>query len=230
MLVRTEAIITQLVFDHALRIRMKAETSESPAASRVTTAAQTPDNASIAEAEEQPATHDNNSSEDGTVRASTISASSTAATQSGSDAPKKAEETKATPAPAEPAAKSGNLVGKINNLVTTDLNNLVDGRDFLFLGPFHSLRQIEDHADIRPCSVVCATASHLVCLVPVLDSRVEVCAHWRICGPILTVVLSAFMGMIAMAVLFPVPGYVASMIQGVQTEKMKKVTASALGF
>jgi hypothetical protein len=27
-----------------------------------------------------------------------------------------------------------NLVGKINNLVTTDLGNLVDGRDFLFLG------------------------------------------------------------------------------------------------
>lgn len=33
------------------------------------------------------------------------------------------------------------------------------------------------------------------------------------------------MGMIAMALLFPVPGYVASKIQNVQTEKMKKVGA-----
>ena len=32
------------------------------------------------------------------------------------------------------------------------------------------------------------------------------------------------MGMIAMILLFPVPGYVASMIQGVQKEKMKKVS------
>ena len=39
----------------------------------------------------------------------------------------------------------------------------------------------------------------------------------------LTIAFSAFIGMIAMALLFPVPGYVASMIQGVQTEKMKKV-------
>ena len=34
---------------------------------------------------------------------------------------------------------------------------------------------------------------------------------------------SAFVGMLAMVLLFPVPGYVASMIQGVQTERMKKV-------
>ncbi len=34
---------------------------------------------------------------------------------------------------------------------------------------------------------------------------------------------SAFVGMVAMALLFPVPGYVASLIQTVQTEKMKKV-------
>ncbi|KAI0750650.1 hypothetical protein C8Q80DRAFT_1097969 [Daedaleopsis nitida] len=190
MLVRTEAIITQLVFDHALRIRMKAETSESPSASRVTTAAQTPDNASIAEPEEQPAAHDSNGSEDETVRASTISAASTAATQTGSDAPKKVEGTKNTLAPTEPAAKSGNLVGKINNLVTTDLNNLVDGRDFLFMVLF------------APLQVV-----------------LSVWFLYSILG------WSAFMGMIAMALLFPIPGYVASMIQGVQTEKMKKTDA-----
>ena len=36
---------------------------------------------------------------------------------------------------------------------------------------------------------------------------------------------SAFVGLLAMGLLFPVPGYYASMIQGVQTEKMKKTDA-----
>jgi hypothetical protein len=30
--------------------------------------------------------------------------------------------------------ESNNLIGKINNLVTTDLGNIVDGRDFLIIG------------------------------------------------------------------------------------------------
>jgi len=32
-----------------------------------------------------------------------------------------------------PRSSAENLVGKINNLVTTDLNNIVDGRDFLMI-------------------------------------------------------------------------------------------------
>ena len=39
-----------------------------------------------------------------------------------------------TKARADTSAKANNVVGKINNLVTTDLANLVDGRDFLYLG------------------------------------------------------------------------------------------------
>ena len=41
---------------------------------------------------------------------------------------------------------------------------------------------------------------------------------------------SAFMGMAAMILLFPVPGYVASIIQGVQKEKMKKVTFRDISY
>ncbi|RDX55372.1 hypothetical protein OH76DRAFT_1428233 [Lentinus brumalis] len=188
MLVRTEAIITQLVFDHSLRIRMKAETAGSPSASRVTTAAQTPDNASIAELDEEDAAHGSpsrsNGSEDETVRASMISTASTAAVKKG----KKGEEAK--DAPAQPSTPSGNLIGRINNLVTTDLNNLVDGRDFLFLVLY------------APLQVVLS----VIFLYSILG--------W-----------SAFVGMVAMALLFPVPGYVASLIQTVQTEKMKKTDA-----
>ena len=79
MLVRTESIITQLVFDHALRIRMKSDvSSDTPASSRATTAAHTPDNASIAE-------DASGSTEDETVRASTVSAGSTVAPKKGKD-------------------------------------------------------------------------------------------------------------------------------------------------
>lgn len=132
MLVQTEAIITQLVFDHSLRIRMKSETSSSPSASRASTAVHTPDNASIAEATDaeqgSPSRSNENGSEDETVHASSASTTSATATKKGSDT-KKTEEKLATS-----GAPAGNLIGRINNLVTTDLNNLVDGRDFLFIG------------------------------------------------------------------------------------------------
>ncbi|KAI1795060.1 hypothetical protein LXA43DRAFT_1080347 [Ganoderma leucocontextum] len=192
MLVRCEAIITQLVFDHSLRIRMKAETTESPSPSRATTAAHTPDNASIAEPEEGASGSQGTSSEDETtVRASTISGASTTATATakGKEPAKKGEEDKAAPAKSE-SAGSGNLIGKINNLVTTDLANIIDGRDFLF-----------------------------IVLYAPLQAGLSVYFLYAILG------WSAFMGMIAMILLFPVPGYVASMIQGVQKEKMKKTDA-----
>lgn len=134
MLVQTEAIITQLVFDHSLRIRMKSETSSSPSTSRASTAVHTPDNASIAEATDveqgSPSRSNENGSEDETVHASSASTTSATATKKGSDT-KKTEEKLATAGSGAPA---GNLIGRINNLVTTDLNNLVDGRDFLFIG------------------------------------------------------------------------------------------------
>ncbi|KAI0329604.1 multidrug resistance-associated ABC transporter [Cubamyces sp. BRFM 1775] len=187
MLVQTEAIITQLVFDHALRIRMKSDPSESPSASRVTTAIHTPDNASIAEVADgsRESSSGSNGSEDETVRASNASTTSAKAKKD-KDA-KKADEKPGAPGDG-PA--TGNLIGRINNLVTTDLNNLVDGRDFLFIVLY------------APAQIIVS----VVFLYAILG--------W-----------SAFMGMAAMILLFPVPGYVASLIQGVQKEKMKKTDA-----
>ncbi|KAI0832850.1 multidrug resistance-associated ABC transporter [Trametes gibbosa] len=188
MLVQTEGIITQLVFDHSLRIRMKSESSQSPTTSRASTAVHTPDNASVTEGvnvdDESPSGCNGNGSEDETVHARTESTASTAAAKKGLDA-KKTDEKLAASSPA-----SGNLIGRINNLVTTDLTNLVEGRDFLFVGLY------------APAQIIVA----IVFLYEILG--------W-----------SAFVGMVAMILLFPIPGYVASMIQGVQTEKMKKTDA-----
>ncbi|KZT67587.1 P-loop containing nucleoside triphosphate hydrolase protein [Daedalea quercina L-15889] len=192
-LVRTTGIITQLVFAHALRIRMKAEVPDTPASSTVTTAVGTPDNTSVADMEgphSQSATdgeqHGPGSSEDETVRASTISSSSTKGKgkskvpseggESGKERQKKSED-----------AKGVNLVGKINNLVTTDLDNLINGRDFLFI-------------------------------VVVVPLQLSLCIWflYAILG------WSAFAGMAVMVLLFPLPGWVASKIQTVQVDKMKK--------
>lgn len=116
-------MITQLVFEHALRIRMKSEPSESPPSlSQPSTSVPTPDNASIAE-------FASGHSPDGTeATAGTSTTLASEATPSEADkASIKGEEKK-------PAGeKGGNLVGKINNLVSTDLNNIIDGRDFLMI-------------------------------------------------------------------------------------------------
>ena len=116
-------MITQLVFEHALRVRMKSESSESsPSPTQPSTRATTPDTASVTE-------NTSGHSPDGTEF--TEGASTTLVlevTPSEADkASAKGEEKKAT------VEKGGNLVGKINNLVSTDLNNIVDGRDFLLV-------------------------------------------------------------------------------------------------
>ena len=49
MLVHSQALITQLVFNHALRVRVKAETSTSPTASTASSAATSPDTSSNAD-------------------------------------------------------------------------------------------------------------------------------------------------------------------------------------
>ena len=235
MLVRCEAIITQLVFDHSLRIRMKAETAESPSPSRATTAAQTPDNASIAEPEpesEEGASGSTSSEDETTVRASTISGTSTA-TAKGKEPAKKGEEDakdKEKEKEKDASAGSGNLIGKINNLVTTDLANLIDGRDFLFIGAhvFVGVGLFEGAYTYccRFGSIVCAFAGRVVRVLLVGDPGMEVRWHFSLVRVMwgLRCACSAFMGMVAMILLFPVPGYVASLIQGVQKDRMKKVS------
>ena len=78
-----ESILTTLIFDHALRLRVKAETSKT--------------------AQIQPsATPGNGQSKPGKDDAR--------------------------------GGKSGNVVGKIMTMATSDLNNITGGRNFLLLG------------------------------------------------------------------------------------------------
>lgn len=163
---RVSAIVTQLVFEHALRIRVKAETSSSPR----TTPAVTP------EALSETATPDNVSVADniGPETAGGSGEENGRSTTSSSIKGKQKEEFTASLASDddnEDPGKASNLVGKMNNLVSTDLENIIEGRDFLLLGPsfiYISLKHLSDpprHAQFcillfnLPCAFGSYTAS-----------------------------------------------------------------------
>jgi len=98
-LVRTEGIITQLIFEHALRIRVKAETPEEE---KIPESPTTPDNLSVANEEGSEG-----DSQDDTIRASTASVTSSTT--------KPAKESE----PAKSSSKSANLVGKACTTLAT---------------------------------------------------------------------------------------------------------------
>ncbi|KAF9230564.1 hypothetical protein BU15DRAFT_69089, partial [Melanogaster broomeanus] len=126
-IVRTEAIITQLIFEHALRIRMKAEIPDNVKGAESTVS--TPDNASIAESN-TVVEESSDSSVDEAQSSSTITLDSSMS--NGKQKSKDKVDDAETQAK-KPKSSADNLVGKINNLVTTDLGNIIDGRDFLLV-------------------------------------------------------------------------------------------------
>jgi hypothetical protein len=109
-LVRTEGIITQLIFDHALRVRMKAEVADGPASTTpAESVATTPDTASIAD------TTGTNGDDSGDETLGASSATVSTSTPKKPQTPS-VEDDKTH---ADGSSKADNLIGKINNLVTT---------------------------------------------------------------------------------------------------------------
>ncbi|PSR81333.1 hypothetical protein PHLCEN_2v6412 [Hermanssonia centrifuga] len=127
--VRVQGIITSLVFDHALRMRLKAEISDKQrtSISDPITSSNTP-SSSIGGSEMEGSTTAH-------LLETSASTSTTAVVVS-----QEVDHTKATPfevkeeeAESDPKATGDNLVGKLNNLVTSDLNNISKGCDFLLV-------------------------------------------------------------------------------------------------
>ena len=161
-IVRVAAIITQPIFEHAPRIRMKVETPSSQAPTPTATPegrseATTPDSGSAVEI--NIVSEDaGGCSEELQSELSTTTASITKGRREG-EVPGGKED-------GDEPGRSNNLVGKMNNLVSTDLGNLVDGRDF---SPFR--------LSFSPCtsgsrllmkdslSFICSAAGRGVCLV-----------------------------------------------------------------
>ncbi|KAJ6519437.1 hypothetical protein C8R45DRAFT_1066135 [Mycena sanguinolenta] len=190
-LVRCEAILTQLVFEHALRIRVKAETAEKKSSTSGTSTPAESETPSPIEQEDSSGDETINSadadalSRDETLQASSASVKSTTSSKKG-----KGKETKDTKEEPEESGDASNLVGKITNLVTTDLGNITESRDFLFI----------------------------VLLIP-LEVALCITFLYQVLGS------SSFVGMGVMVLLFPLPGYVAKMVQTVQQQRLKKTDA-----
>ncbi|KAH7913221.1 hypothetical protein BJ138DRAFT_1059515 [Hygrophoropsis aurantiaca] len=128
-LVRTEGIVTQLVFNHSLRIRLKAESPDDNKQVSDATTTPTPDTVSVAGLESPDDEVSTNESTEDTIRPSSASEASSSA-----KGKQKAAQTKNMDDTRAPKSSASNLIGKINNLVTSDLNNITEGRDFLLLG------------------------------------------------------------------------------------------------
>ncbi|KZT67108.1 multidrug resistance-associated ABC transporter [Daedalea quercina L-15889] len=132
VLARVEAIITQLVFEHALRMRMKADVSDAPNQSGNTTAAGTPDTASVAESSTTAQTaQDNGNSEASAGKGKQQQAAQTdPAPSQGADANKVLGKDEK---PQDEEKKGQNVVGKINNLISSDLASISMSKDFLMI-------------------------------------------------------------------------------------------------
>jgi hypothetical protein len=232
-LVRTEGIITQLVFAHSLRIRLKAEASnekkdeESHIKDTSSTIAGTPETASIAESSAANSEAGSTTASTAVSREPSTSAASTSSTlKSKAKGPAKAAEPSASTKKENKKDKSksdDNLIGKINNLVTTDLNNITSGRDFLLLSAWNCPWFIKYYLINPAFSSLSSSSNHALHHILVPDSRMEVCLLQDQRFARLIKLFSAFVGLATMIALVPLPGYVAKLLQDVQRTRMKKV-------
>ncbi|KIK62964.1 hypothetical protein GYMLUDRAFT_259735 [Collybiopsis luxurians FD-317 M1] len=213
--VHAEAILTETVLEHALRIRVKAETSDKETASaaasvsRATTpsppseraASENGGSSSAGEEDDQRTVHSAAPS-DAQSRDTTLQPDSSIASvsrEASSSAFKKGTDGKATPSSvtpsesspiAKPKVETKNILGKVNNLVTTDMQNITDGKEAL----------------------------RLVVNVPLQIALCVLFLH-SVLG------WSAFVGLAIIIILFPIPGFFTKLMQSSQKNKMKKTDA-----
>ncbi|KAJ3850966.1 hypothetical protein EV368DRAFT_74841 [Lentinula lateritia] len=218
--VHAEAILTEVILEHALRIRVKAETDdgEDKKASEASTSSYPSASASPSRSESNMSTPlDSGDEEDQkTVQSDTHSRAATNATEatdatdttlrpgssSSSKVIKSKEPSKAsalaliTDSSKNPKSqkinseKAKHILGKLSNLVTTDMQNITDGKEAL----------------------------RLIIQVPI---QVALCVWFleRVLG------WSAFVGLATIIILFPIPGYFTKLMQSRQKIKMKKTDA-----
>lgn len=155
LLVRTEGLITQLVFEHALKIRATDDTPSKTAdgsRSGASTAVQTPAVSTASLPDESPADEVGTETADGspsTTGNTAIEQPSAVPSPKGKGKENQSSKSVEAKKPDEEESSSANLSGKITNLVSTDLGNITNGmfrinyaiyrstvppgRDFLFV-------------------------------------------------------------------------------------------------
>jgi hypothetical protein len=222
---KVEAIMTQLLFEHALRIRLKAEVSkETPGLEPAVSPA--PEAAGRAESDAGGAgttatsqSHNGEGSSPAPSEEVTLHSSSTSINSAHLKGKKevmkgKAEEAKSKPINNEKRKEnkkvSKNLVGKINNLATSDLKAISETSDVVrvcIMAPF----QI----------VLCIWFLYII-----LGWRYDFDSLHLFSVSIITFHSnSAFVGFATMVALMPLPTLVAKYLRKIQSEAMKKKDA-----
>ena len=117
----TEGLLTQLVFEHSLRIRFKAEGSKGDGPSNIQSASTiaTPDTQSV----EGSPTLEGGSDTQSDITSSTKGKGKADSSATGHATAKDGKK-----------EKKDNLVGRLTTLVTVDLDNVVAAKDFLMVG------------------------------------------------------------------------------------------------
>ncbi|KAF5327417.1 hypothetical protein D9619_004696 [Psilocybe cf. subviscida] len=128
-LARTQGILTELVFEHSLRIRFKAgssgdNTGRTPTASGAATPA---------ECAPEVGDVDDHSTMEGGSDAQSVRTDSTAVKGKGKAKATTINVSVPAQSDAPDQAKKDNLIGKINTLVTADIDNITNGKDVLML-------------------------------------------------------------------------------------------------
>ncbi|ELU44867.1 ATP-binding cassette transporter [Rhizoctonia solani AG-1 IA] len=196
--VRAIGMISQLLFEHSLRIRMVAQVAGGSTSKTPSAVTPTIDAASIAEneqinaensgglqtAEEQETDSTNHTAETSNAQTLVASTSSVKGQDKVDDKSK------------EEGSGSSNLVGKINNLMSTvSLLHDTEGK-----------RGLRSENRTWIMSQRAATSYSSLSLVV----------------PIFTSFTSSVIGMAFMVLSFPIPGKLAQLVNNVQTERMKK--------
>lgn len=136
--VRLQAVLTQLFFEHSLRIRMKAETTDEGVES-TPTSSEAGDDRSIAGGDNTASLNESGhqgreDTESQFTQASTAVGATEASSSTIQNTPEGSGQAKPQADEGPPVKKSSgdaeNLIGRINNLVTSDLENIVEGCDF----------------------------------------------------------------------------------------------------
>lgn len=143
-LVRGEALITQLVYEHSLRIRLNADNSTEQKEAVICRADAVINNAATSKntpiAAGGTANSETETSADPRIErspsASVASTTPDTKTQWSGKTPKQSTSSRKENG-GDKAKSDANLMGRIQNLITTDLNNIVYGQDFLLLCTHH---------------------------------------------------------------------------------------------
>jgi hypothetical protein len=204
----TESLLTQLVFEHNLRIRFKAEKSKEDGSPTVQSA--------------DPCTTSIGSSTlEGNDSQSDITTSSTKG---------KARADTSTIKSAQDEEKEENLIGRINTLVTVDLDNIIAAKDFLIIGKSWKVLISPTLTISQGLQVPLELVLAIIFLYAVLGWRYDDFQMSRECFLKYDLDYSAFIGFASIIVLLPVPGYLAVKLEAVQRKKMTVVSFTFIHF